>query len=317
MRVGRTKALARIALVWLVLGCSRARSEGPQGESTTPVSAPIAPPPASAPSATPPAHFSASRAGPRSLGADERVPLLVYLHGLGGSGAAALGRLGLAQLAEHDRVLVIAPDGPRDSKGRRFWNAHPACCDFDDTGIDHARSLVTFIDGLSAQHHVDSKRVYVVGFSNGAFMAERLACEMGNRLAAVASIAGAAPAPTTPCDAPGGVHVLMVHGDRDDIVRYTGGSVFDAPGRPTHASAERSLRFWAEHLHCAGEPESLPAFDALTDLPGDETRVSAYSRCEHGGATLWTVHGGNHFIGGSRTLLEHVWSYLREYVRTD
>src|SRR5262245_24890000 len=73
---------------------------------------------------------AAQRYEPPDLAPGERRPLLLFLHGLGSSGRVAAS-LGLLELAARERIHLIAPDGTEDSRGRRFWNAHPACCDFD------------------------------------------------------------------------------------------------------------------------------------------------------------------------------------------
>src|SRR4051812_9814263 len=59
-----------------------------------------------------------------------KLPLLVLLHGLGSSGheieSSDWGRFA----AEHG-IAFMAPSGPRDARGRRFWNAGKSCCDFE------------------------------------------------------------------------------------------------------------------------------------------------------------------------------------------
>jgi hypothetical protein len=70
------------------------------------------------------------------LARGERRPLLIFLHGLGGSGAEALNDPGLRALAEQGRMVLVAPDGTLDRAGRRFWNAGRACCNFDGKAVD-------------------------------------------------------------------------------------------------------------------------------------------------------------------------------------
>ena len=59
---------------------------------------------------------------------NERLPLLLYLHGLGGSGSEALASPVIRGLAQRHRMVLVAPDGNLDREGRRFWNAGGACC---------------------------------------------------------------------------------------------------------------------------------------------------------------------------------------------
>ncbi|HVV50044.1 MAG TPA: PHB depolymerase family esterase, partial [Polyangia bacterium] len=157
----------------------------------------------------------------------ERVPLLVYLHGLGGSGSEALAAPALRALAERGRMVLVAPDGNLDREGRRFWNAGGACCNFDGKAVNDVARLEALISRWLERPEIDPARVYVVGFSNGGFMAHRLACFMDDRLAAVVSIGGAGRARDEACAPASPISVLEVHGDADPVVRYDGGRIFN------------------------------------------------------------------------------------------
>lgn len=306
--------------VWLALGCSR-DGQSPQATSSQPGGG-EAVPAAARPSAAPSLEAGDARRGvvpgrdvilgPGRLLTGERLSLLVMLHGLGGSGDSAARALELAAFSERERVLVLAPDGPRDSLGRRFWNAHPACCDFEASGADHVQLLAERIDAVVQSSPVDERRVFVAGFSNGGFMALKLACRLGARVRAVASIAGAGPGPEATACATQLPHVLLVHGDRDTTVRYEGGSVFDDPALPRHASAVETFHEWAARASCQGATQAEP-FDALSSISGAETIPLRAKGCRAGGVLLWTVRGGTHAIGGSVSLFERVWEFFEKH----
>ena len=61
--------------------------------------------------------------------------------------------------------------------------------------VDNLSRLETLIDHWRQRPDVNPTRVYLIGFSNGGFMAHRLACWMDDRLAAVVSLAGAGRGP--------------------------------------------------------------------------------------------------------------------------
>jgi polyhydroxybutyrate depolymerase len=306
----------------LLCGCSRS-----EPAPDVAVSAPPGPsPPLVAPSAPPRALTSAApapslivpreqRYEPAGLAPGERRPLLLFLHGLGASGKIAFSGLNLQELGRRERVHIVAPDGNVDSKGRRFWNAHPACCDFDRQGVDDVARLGGLLSELGADPHVDPARVYVVGYSNGGFMAQRLACELGDRIAAVASIAGAGPEPGVSCPSAADIAVLAVHGDADEIVRYQGGHLFDKAELPTHVSAEQTFGDWAKRLSCRAPARPGPSLNLEAKLPGDETETRTFEGCPGGGAALWTVHGGNHYIGMNQTFQREIWSYLAKHAK--
>ncbi|HEY4394247.1 MAG TPA: PHB depolymerase family esterase [Polyangia bacterium] len=245
------------------------------------------------PGADPEVHvFTAGNSPPGG-----RRPLLVFLHGLGGSGAEALANPALRALAERGGMVLLAPDGALDQQGRRFWNAGPACCNFDGKAVNDVARLEALIAHWLERPEIDPARVYVVGFSNGGFMAHRLACFMDDRLAAVVSIGGAGRAREEACAPVSPIAIAEVHGDADPIVRYQGGRVFNDRALDPHPSAPDTFHDWAVRLHC--EPLGAPKVsevDLDPRLPGAETRIESYPNCPGGTAELWTVHGGGHQV---------------------
>jgi polyhydroxybutyrate depolymerase len=238
----------------------------------------------------------------------ERRPLLVYLHGLGGSGAESLANPALRALAERGRMVLVAPDGNVDREGRRFWNAGGACCNLDGKAVNDVARLEALIAHWLERPEIDPARVYIIGFSNGGFMAHRLACFMDDRLAAVVSIGGAGRARDEACAPATPIAVAEVHGDADPIVRYQGGRVLNDRALDPHPSAPETFRDWATRLGCVGAPRMTTA-DLDPRLPGAETTIAAYAGCPLGATELWTVHGGGHQIA-TPALLARVGEWL-------
>jgi polyhydroxybutyrate depolymerase len=238
----------------------------------------------------------------------ERRPLLVYLHGLGGSGNEALANPALRALAERGRMVLVAPDGNIDRQGRRFWYAGPACCNQDGKAVNDVARLEALIAHWAERPEIDPTRVYIVGFSNGGFMAHRLACFMDDRLAAVVSLGGAGRAHDEACAPRSPIAVLEVHGDADPIVRYGGGRVLGERAFDPHPSAPDTFRDWAERLGCVGAP-TVTAVDLDPRLPGPETEIAGHADCPLGAVELWTVRGGGHQVG-TPAILERVGAWL-------
>ncbi len=290
----RRGALVVALVVALVLGASPPGCRRPRQDVASS---------SSSPSPSPGEVFE-----PLPLAPGELRPLVILLHGLGGSGSELFhaGRLG--ELARAHRLFVVAPDGTPDRAGRLFWNAGDACCNFDRLAIDDVARLRALIDEWRARPGVDPARVYVVGFSNGGFMAHRLACDAADRIAAVASIAGAAPDPGVRCGGGAGgasVAVLEVHGDADHIVRYQGGRVFDEPALPRFPSAPDGMRVWADRLGCRGP---------VVEEVAASHRIHRFTGCARGGAELWTIPGGEHDTP-SPALFEEIWTFLERWPR--
>jgi polyhydroxybutyrate depolymerase len=217
------------------------------------------------------------------------APLLLFLHPYNTqNGRQALDRFDILPIADEKGLLVAAPDGLQQHAARggpHFWNATDSCCDFGHTGVDDVAYLDAVISDMRARYHVDDTRIFVLGYSNGGFMAHRLLCERAPMIAAAASIAGGGWKDPARCRPSAPASLLEVHGDADEMVRYEG----DA-GLP---SAPEAIAAWARAIECRGAARARPPLDLLPDLPGPETAVSAFP-CPAGAAELWTVHGGTH-----------------------
>lgn len=239
-----------------------------------------------------------------------RLPLIVFLHGLGGSGQELAEALHLTEMADAFGFAYIAPEGVIDRSGRRFWNADPACCNFDGMAVDHVAALSAWLGQATAHPRVDPRRVYLVGFSNGGFMAHRFACAMSSRVAGIVSIAGAFPSDASTCKPDHPVSVVQIHGDRDPIVKFEGGYLFADTRRPRIPSAEKSVTAWAKLDGCSGEPTPARELDLDPRIPGAETRVSVHSGCSGRRVELWRITGGDHSSGLSRYSLKAILEFI-------
>lgn len=230
---------------------------------------------------------------PDSYKPEEAAPLLILLHGYTSSGANHERYLKLGSVLNEAGFLYVHPDGTRDCRGDRHWDASEACCHFCGTPVDDTAYLREMIDDIGKRYRIDARRLYIIGHSNGGFMGYRLACDHADVFAAVVSIAGATPGDGEDCGPSEPVHILQIHGDRDGTVPFRGGEV---QGR-AYPSALRSAELWAGYNGCALEPaREANALDLVPRIPGRETSVTHYNRdCRPGGSVeLWTIEGGGH-----------------------
>jgi polyhydroxybutyrate depolymerase len=241
---------------------------------------------------------------PARYTASTPTPLVLLLHGYTGSGLGQAQYFGMLTDADQHGYLLAYPDGTEDPGGNRFWNATDACCNFYGLAVDDVAYLSAVLDDVEARYTVDPKRVYVVGHSNGGFMAHRLACEIGQRLAAAVSLAGSTWPDPNRCPAPAPVNVLEIHGDQDQSIFYTGSS--------TYPSVDRTLAIWAQKNHCTGTLDPVtPNLDLDVQIPGAETLPSSYGGCPTGGSVdLWRIVGGGHVPNLGASFADDVWAYL-------
>jgi polyhydroxybutyrate depolymerase len=121
---------------------------------------------------------------PQGLTGSE-VPLLLSLHGFGSNGRQDEQFTGWSQFAASHNFIVAYPNG-RGGPGSGSWDP------YSSTSPDVA-FLRHVVDDISARWCVDPRRVHADGWSNGAVMSQRLACEAADRFASVTSYGGGTP----------------------------------------------------------------------------------------------------------------------------
>ena len=234
----------------------------------------------------------------------------MLLHGYGATGQLQSTYFGLAAEAERSSFLLALPDGTTDSSGRRFWNASDACCNFLSVPVDDVAYLNAVIDDVQSKQRVDPKRIFVVGHSNGGFMAHRMACDRANRVAAIVSLAGAVWSDPARCTPTTSVSVLQVHGTVDDTIQYAGGMV-SAAGAGRYPGARATVATWAAINRCASTfTDTMMRRDFVTNVDGAETVIGRHEACMGGAAELWTMEGAGHIPAFSSMWSDAVFDWL-------
>lgn len=221
------------------------------------------------------------------------VPLLFDIHGLTSTMEAQARSTGSRNLADEEGFVVVHPQGLL-----RNWNAGD-CCAFANETKDDVKFFREMIRVISSDYVcVDASRVYSMGMSNGGFMSQKLACEAGDLIAAIAPVAGVI---SFPCNATRQVPYLETHGTADLLVPYEG-SPADVLG---FESVQTSLDFWLDHNNC--NPNVF-----RTSEPRDDTECVEYLECDLGpAAKLCTVTDGSHVWPDFAT--EVNWDFLSQF----
>ncbi len=277
----------------------------------------------SAASLTPVAGTLAGRPYAAYLPADvpgRRVPLVVFLHGGGGNATSAQGTtcadgdpagptcLQVVGLREGFITVYASGTSRALTPGLRTWNAGGGSAAYScvsgyacQSGADDVGYLRELVAELLARYPVDPARVYVMGFSNGAAMAHRVACEMADEVAAVVTVSGENQFATgASCSPARPISVIEVHGTADRCWTYETSTTAcaDQDSRPKVGVAA-SVAGWVARDGCAGDPTQATLPDTADD--GTSTTESVW-RCAAGTEVrLLTVSGGGHvFPGGSK-----------------
>jgi polyhydroxybutyrate depolymerase len=258
-------------------------------------------------------------------------PLLVALHGGGGSGRHMSERygLGLDRLADREGLIAVFPDAVErnwnDGRGGAPYRAHRE-------NLDDVAFIRALVARIGARHAIDHRRIYVTGVSNGGMMSLRLVCEAADLIAAAAVVVASMPADLgSRCRPSRPVPVLMINGTEDELMPYDGGDVRFLRRRLGRVwSTPRTTAFLAERNGCASPPARRDRRDVD---PGDGTRVSEeiHRECRDGGeVALLRIDGGGHGWPGAtlrrpRWLVgrisrdidatDEVWRFLRRHHR--
>lgn len=226
-------------------------------------------------------------------------PLILAFHG-GGGQARGMSRLtGFNRLADEHGFVVVYPNGLD-----RHWNDGRSTIKqpVDDVGFVSA-----LLDRIGQEVPVDQARIFATGISNGALFAERLGCDLSQRIRAIAPVAGTLPADLSPrCRPARSVAVLQIDGTDDPIMPYDGGAVADFGGRGEGGivlSVGKTIMFWARANGCAGAAAPIE-YRPVALL--DRTRVieTRHQGCTPGApVVLFSIEGGGHaWPGGPQYL---------------
>ncbi|HTV24637.1 MAG TPA: hypothetical protein VMG12_38360 [Polyangiaceae bacterium] len=205
-------------------------------------------------------------------------PLLFGFHGRGFSAAefrsADYGNL---LSVAGDDAIVVHPDALGDPE--QAW---------DTESQDDVRFFDALLEELSDGLCVDEARVFAAGHSSGGYFTNLLGCERGDRLRAIAPVAGGGPfgdggAP----DCAGPVSAWIAHAEDDETVLFQNG--------------ENSRDYWLESDDCDED-----RFDDVSPSP-----CVAYEGCGAGLAVNWCVYDGGHDWPsfGARG----IWSFFQQF----
>ncbi len=126
------------------------------------------------------------------------VPVVIMLHGGGGTARGAIYQTGWSAKADEAGFLAVFPEAtaPDPSRPARFagnaqtWNDSSGRWHSGRRNVDDVGFLNALMDDLGARFSVDPRRIYATGFSNGASMAFRAGAELSRRVAAIGPVSG-------------------------------------------------------------------------------------------------------------------------------
>jgi polyhydroxybutyrate depolymerase len=221
---------------------------------------------------------------------DHKMPLVISLHGGLASPKGMFHLADFRPVADREKFIVVCP------ASKRIW--HDGA---DLHGIDDVKFIDKLISYIIKTYHADPERVYVTGVSNGGFMTARLACQLNQRIAAVAMVAATLDIGEG-YDLERPMPALYMHGTADPIVPYKGGKLF---GRSAY-SQDAVIDKWVALNNC----NKTALVTTIPDGANDGTSIikEEYLNPKNGlkvvGYTI--INGGHTWPGG--------WQYLPKFI---
>ena len=244
------------------------------------------------------------------------LPMVINMHGFGSNNFQQQLYTSFDLIADAENFIVVYPQGLVRTTA---WGATGASWDaYFGTGVDDLGFLDKLIDHLYTFYNIDLARVYATGMSNGGFMSYRLACELSERIAAIASVTGAMVFQQfNNCTPDRPVPIMEVHGTSDNTVPYSG-IQFLTPSIP------EVVAFWVEHNNCITPQETTDIPDInMTD--NTTTSIDAYTCDDDTEVLFYTIQNGGHTWPGAvpipslgNTSLDfigsqHIWDFFDKH----
>jgi polyhydroxybutyrate depolymerase len=224
-----------------------------------------------------------------------RLPMVLALHGSTQPPPGLEFRTKLDAEALTSGFVVVYPEGIGLS-----WNSSDSGGDNHDPTIDDVGFIRQLIDKLVSKENVDPTRVFVTGISSGGEMAHRLACELADRVTAVASVSG--DLGLAICNPVRPISVLEIHGTLDPFAPMEGDPLNNIP--PTLSTMQR----WVQINGCGADPTVSTSGVAMT---------TTWGACRAGtDVVLVTIAGAGHTFwldgipGGLPNINELIWGFF-------
>jgi len=242
---------------------------------------------------------------PASYSAGNEAPLLFNFHGYTSNAWQQAFYSNFNTVADDEGFIIVYPEGTLDNTGTSHWNVGWGGSTVDDIGFTSA-----LIDSISADYSINQDRVYSTGMSNGGFMSYQLACELSDRIAAIASVTGSMNMGWfNSCNPNHPMPIMEIHGTADGNVPY--------------ATIPSIMDFWANFNNCNSSA-------IITNVPNTSTTdgcTAEHQIWENGnnGSTVehYKIIGGEHSWPGALfpngvtnqdiDASEKIWEFFSKY----
>ena len=242
---------------------------------------------------------------PASYSAGNEAPLLFNFHGYTSNAWQQAFYSNFNTVADDEGFIIVYPEGTLDNTGTSHWNVGWGGSTVDDIGFTES-----LMDSISKEYSINQDRIYSTGMSNGGFMSYQLACELSDRIAAIASVTGSMNTGWfNSCNPNHPMPIMEIHGTADGNVPY--------------ATIPSIMDFWANFNNCNSSA-------IVTNVPNTSTTdgcTAEHQIWENGtnGATVehYKIIDGEHSWPGALfsngitnqdiNAAEKIWEFFNKY----
>jgi len=249
---------------------------------------------------------------PKTYNKKASFPLVIYLHAKNWSPIEGMNHTQIHKVAESNNFLIVFPAGKDNWNSGLGDSIHHETPDNDDVGFIRA-----LIDRMEKRYNIDSNRVYAVGYGNGGFMAYKLACQLSDRVAAIAIVQGLFTKSTAEdCNPSRAIPIMHIHGTDTHYVPFDGTEAWH--------SVDEALNYWTDFNNCL-ETASVMLEDKIKD-DGCTVEKISYEKCADNANVLFykVIDGGATWPGADDTSFGttnrdinagvEIWNFFNEHM---
>ena len=208
---------------------------------------------------------------PPSYDRQQTIPMVINFHAFNAAGPKQERISRMTPIADEAGFILVYPNAMGSPAS---WNYRAGMANNADLQF-----VASLIETLPERLAVDRSKIFVMGLSNGGGFAHRVACELGQFVQGLATVAGVYPAAGS-CAGAMSIPVIAFHGNADTVVPFLGGGAQNLLGVDYWAAG------WAERNGCAN-PE----------ITVDERyTLSSWQNCNDKAVVqLYELHDWDHF----------------------
>jgi len=200
-------------------------------------------------------------------------PLVINLHGGSGNMLSAQGFSQLNPVSDQNDFIVAWPQGIGQAQSGGFTWADGRNTSADQAGIDDIGFIDKLVDTLTIRYNVDTNKIYICGFSNGGFMVQRLACQLPNRFAAMASLGSSMDTELyKTCSPSHPIPMAFFNGTADPAMPYGGGAMQNPLVTPV-VPVDTTVQYWVDNNNCTN---ANPVFNFPNTFSTDNSTAELY-----------------------------------------